>query len=123
MTNEIAMLQEERRRHERFHKRSTIFYRGFEDIAKDKRAQRGTLLDFSGGGARFLANQELEKNSQVIIELDFTGWIEEGDEWIQTGDPADVSKLKAIGAIMWCTKDESEPDKYEVGVRFTGRIR
>lgn len=123
MTNEIAMLQDERRRHDRFHKRATILYRGFEDIAKDKHAQRGELLDFSGGGARFLANQEVEKNCQLILELDFIGWQEDGEEWTQTGDPGDISKLRAIGAVMWCTQDETQPTKYEVGVRFTGRVR
>lgn len=123
MTNEIAMLQDERRRHGRFDKRSTILYRRFEDIAKDKQAQRGELCDFSGGGVRFLANQELEKNSQLILELDFAGWQEDGDEWSQTGDLADVGRLKAIGAVMWCAKDAVRADKYEVGVRFTGRVR
>ena len=116
------MLHDERRRHGRFDKRLTILYRRFEDIAKDKRAQRGELFDFSGGGARFLANQELEKNSQLILEVDFVGWQDDGEEWSQTGNPADVGRLKAIGAVMWCTKAASQPTKYEVGVRFTGRI-
>jgi len=123
VTNEITMLQDERRLHGRFHKRSTILYRRFEDIAQDKHAQRGELCDFSGGGVRFLANQELEKNSQLILELDFSGWQEDGEEWIQTGDPGDIGRLKAIGAVMWCAKESEQPAKYEVGVRFTGRIR
>ena len=123
MTNEIGMLQEERRRHGRFNKRTTILYRRFEDISQNKRAQRGELCDFSGGGVRFLASQALEKHSQLILELDFVGWLEEGDEWVQTGDPGDISKLKAIGAVMWCTTAEEQPDKFEVGVSFTGRVR
>ena len=123
MTNEITMLQDERRRHSRFDKRSFLLYRGFEDIAKDKHAQRGKLCDFSGGGVRFLANQELSKGNQLILELDFAGWQEDGEEWIQTGNPADLGKLKAIGEVMWCSQDTTQPTKYEVGVRFTGRIR
>jgi c-di-GMP-binding flagellar brake protein YcgR len=123
VTNEITMLQDERRRHDRLGKRLSILYRGFEDIAKDKHAQRGELCDFSGGGARFLANQELHKGSQLILELDFVGWQEDGEEWVQTGNPADLGKLKAIGEVMWCANTSDQPTKHEVGVRFTGRIR
>lgn len=123
MTNEITMLQDERRRHGRFSKRSSILYRRFEDIAKDKQAQRGELCDFSGGGVRFLANQALAKDSQLILELEFAGWQEDGEEWNQTGNPSDIGRLKAIGAVMWCAQDSSQTKKYEVGVRFTGRIR
>ncbi len=123
MTNEIILLQDERRRHGRFDKRSSILYRRFEDIAKDKNAQRGKLCDFSGGGVRFLANQQLDKDSQLILELEFAGWQEDGEEWTRTGNPSDIGRLKAIGAVMWCAKDASQPNKYEVGVRFTGRIR
>jgi len=123
VTNEITMLQDERRRHGRFNKRSSILYRRFEDIAKDKHAQRGELCDFSGGGARFLANQALDKGSQLILELEFVGWQEEGEEWTKTGNPSDIGRLKAIGAVMWCAKDASLPNRFEVGVSFTGRIR
>lgn len=123
MTNETTMLQDERRRHDRLGKRSSLLYRGFEDIAKDKHVQRGELCDFSGGGVRFLANQELNKGSQLILELDFVGWQEDGDEWTQTGDPADIGTLKAIGEVMWCSKNNAQPPRHEVGVRFTGRIR
>jgi len=123
VTNEISMLQDERRRHGRFGKHSSLLYRRFEDIAKDKHAQRGELYDFSGGGVRFRANQALDKGSQLILELDFVGWQEDGDEWIQTGNPADLGRLKAIGEVMWCATDSSQPNKHEVGVRFTGRIR
>jgi hypothetical protein len=123
VTNEISMLQDERRRHERLGKRFTILYRGFEDIARDTNAQHGELLDFSGGGVRFLANRELRKGRQLILELDFSGWQEDGEEWTRTDDPADIGKLKAIGEVMWCAEDTLTPDRYEVGVRFTGRIR
>jgi len=123
MTDEIGMLQDERRRHSRFDKRSFLLYRGFEDISREKRAQRGELCDFSGGGVRFLANHALDKGSQLILELDFSGWQEDGDEWVQTGDPADLGVLKAIGEVMWCAEDSSQPTKHEVGVRFTGRIK
>ncbi len=123
MTKEISMLlEEERRRHGRFNKRQAILYRRFEDIAKDKHAMRGELCDFSGGGVRFLADQELYKNSQLILELDFPGWQDEGEEWTQTGNPSDIGRLKAIGTIMWCSRAEAQPTKFEVGVRFTGRI-
>jgi len=123
VTNEISMLQDERRRHGRFNKRSSILYRRFEDIAKDKQAQHGELCDFSGGGVRFLANQELAKDSQLILELEFSGWQEDGEEWTRTGDPSDIGSLKAIGAVMWSAPHDSQSNKYEVGVRFTGRIR
>ena len=123
MSKEITtLLEEERRRHGRFDKRQAILDRRFEEIAKDKRAQHGELCDFSGGGVRFLADQALEKSSQLILELDFPGWQDDGEEWTQTGDPSDIGRLKAIGAVMWCSKAAAQPSKYEVGVRFTGRI-
>lgn len=123
MTNEITMLQDERRQHDRFRRRSAISYRRFEDITKNTHAQRGHLCDFSGGGARFLANQAITKGTQIILELEFTGWVEDDDEWTQTGDPGDIGVLKAIGAVMWCANDSAQPGKYEIGVRFTGRVR
>jgi len=123
VTNEITMLHDERRRHDRFHRSSSISYRRFEDITKDAHAQRGNLCDFSGGGVRFLANQAIAKGTQIILELEFTGWVEDDDEWTNTGNPADVGTLKAIGEVMWCAGDTAQPGKHEIGVRFTGRIR
>ena len=123
VTNEISLFQDERRRHIRFDKRFIIFYRGLEDIARDQVDRHAELLDFSGGGARFLAIQELETGSQLILELDFSGWQEDGEEWIKTDDPGDIGSLKAIGEVMWCSKNSLQPGMYEVGVRFTGRIR
>lgn len=117
------MLQDERRQHDRLHRRSNISYRRFEDIAKNTHAQRGNLCDYSGGGVRFLANQAIDKGTQIILELEFAGWVEDGDEWTPTGDPGDIGILKAIGSVMWCAKDSAQPAKYEIGVRFTGRVR
>lgn len=112
----------ERRNYERLARKSVLHYRNLEDLRSDHH-QTAELCDFSGGGIRFLTSSTLEKNIQLIIELSFTGWREEKDEWINTGSDQDIGRLKAIGAVMWCAPSTETPAMFEVGVRFTGRVR
>ncbi len=113
----------ERRNYERLTRKSVLRYRNLEDIRTDHHDETAELCDFGGGGIRYLTPNTLKKNIQIIIELSFTGWREEDDEWIHTGSDQDVGLLKAIGAVMWCARSAGSPDMNEVGVRFTGRVR
>lgn len=113
---------QERRNYERLARKSVLRYRNLEDISTDHH-HTAELCDLGGGGIRFLTKNTLEKNIQLIIELSFTGWREENDEWINTGNDRDIGLLKAIGAVMWCAHSTEAPDMFEVGVRFTGRVR
>lgn len=114
---------DERRQHYRLNHSSTIRYQHLHTLAEHNNTQHAELCDFSGGGLRFLTKERLAKNEQLIVELHFSGWQENGDDWVKTGNESDVGYLKAIGAVMWCAEDESKAGTYEIGLRFTGRVR
>ena len=123
MIDEHKAFNDERRAHERLETKSVIRYRRFDDLANKNMDRSAELCDFSGGGARFVAAEKFSKNEQLILMLEFPGWSADGDEWVRTGENGDVGRLQAIGAVMWCAENKERPGSYEVGVRFTGRVR
>ncbi len=121
--NSTELDDDERRHHHRIDKASKMRYQSLQGVADQTTMTVAELCDFSGGGIRFLAPEPLAKNEQLIIELHFNGWQEKDDEWIRTGDANDVGQLNAIGAVMWCSDEDNPPGTYEIGLRFTGRVR
>jgi len=115
--------REERRRYERLARDFTIHYRPLEDMAGAEADRRARMCDFSGGGVRFLADRPLAKRQQLLVRIEFSGWRDEGGEWVRTGDANDVGVLKAIGSVMWCAPSDELAGHYEVGLMFTGRMR
>ncbi len=113
---------QERRQYERLSKKATIAYRFMDEMTNEHAGHNARLCDFSGGGARFLTNELLSKNSQLILNLEFNGWQNNSGELLWTGSDCDVGKLKAIGIIMWCSTSADKTGFYEVGVRFVGRV-
>nr|MBF0222059.1 PilZ domain-containing protein [Desulfobulbaceae bacterium] len=118
-----AVQEDERRQHSRLDRTSTIRYQPLQHLASQGEMKAAELCDFSGGGIRFLTDEPLPKNEQLVIELHFTGWSEKDDDWIRTGNDNDVGNLNAIGAVMWCSKSKEATGRYEIGLRFTGRLR
>ncbi len=114
---------DERRQHLRIDRTSTIRYQPIQNLANQADMKSGELCDFSGGGIRFLASEPVSKNEQLVIELHFKGWHENGDDWVRTGNDDDVGQLNAVGAVMWCSEKEEPAGTYEIGLRFTGRVR
>ena len=121
--NSTVLDDDDRRQHHRIDSGSTMRYQSLQGLADQTKMTVAELCDFSGGGIRFLAPELLAKNEQLIIELNFIGWQEKDDNWIRTGDANDVGQLNAIGAVMWCSAENNPPGTYEIGLRFTGRVR
>ena len=113
----------EHRQYERLQAKSTILYRQMDDLVGSTDGHSARLCDFGGGGVRFLTNEMLAKNLQLVLDLEFAGWRNSSDEWIWTGQESDVGKLKALGMVMWCSTNDKNSGLYEVGVRFIGRVK
>ncbi len=123
MTNRQTLHNEERRNHERLIRKSSLSYRTIDDLSKNDLEHSAELCDFSGGGVRFISNQALKKNTQLVLNLTFPGWTDHQDTWVPTGNTEDISELNAIGAVMWCSEDKNKLGQFEIGVHFTGRIK
>jgi len=116
-------LMEERRQYERLQAGSTLLYSQMNDLVESMEVKPARLCDFSGGGVRFLTNEMLDKNLQLVLDLEFAGWRNSSDEWVWTGRDSDVGRLKALGVVMWCSANGERSGQYEVGVRFIGRVK
>ena len=123
MSDENETFDDEKRKYERLGKKFDIFYRQLKDLPDHVPNRKGELLDIGGGGIRFLANEFLEKHTQLVIEMEFFGWKIDKDEWSATGNNDDSGLLKVIGRVIWSVESRTEPGKYEVGVCFSGRIK
>lgn len=123
MENKEEELNEiiERRRYARLDKEMRFFYAPFADLTETELGEEGLLLDIGGGGLRFLADRKMDKNSQLVMQLDFEGWQEGEEEWIATGRKEDSGRMLVVGTVMWSAETAHE-DQFEVGVRFNGRI-
>ena len=84
---------------------------------------KGEIIDISAGGVRFLSPDELTKNTQLVILLQFQGWNVQDENWFQTGDRNDHGELAVIGVVMWSDTSRNKAGCYEVGVRFAGRMQ
>lgn len=123
MSDENKTFDDEKRKYERLGKNCNIFYRQLKDLPDHVPNRTGELLDIGGGGIRFLANEFLEKHTQLVIEMEFSGWKINKDEWTATGNNDDSGLLKVISRVIWSVESRTEPGKYEVGVCFSGRIK
>lgn len=115
---------EERRQHERLEKSFTIYYRRLEDLSLTEMPDvEAEIVDIGGGGLCFLNDEPLEISTQLVITLEFSGWLADMDEWVITRSPSDVGVLKVVGMVVRVAVSKIHPDKFEIGVRFTGRVR
>lgn len=122
----LLAINKERRQHERLEKRFTIYYRRLEDLSfPDEEVPdiEAEIVDIGGGGLCFLSDSPLEISSQLVILLEFSGWLADMDEWIITHNSSDVGLLRVVGMVVRVAVSETFPDKFEIGVRFTGRVR
>ncbi|MFA7383238.1 MAG: PilZ domain-containing protein [Desulfurivibrionaceae bacterium] len=114
---------EERRQEERVAKDLFVRFTRLEDIQADIPCREGQLLDISGGGLCFLTEQALPLGSQLVMALEFPGWLAAADgKWIATKVEEDVGVLRAVGMVSWVAVSRSRPDYYETGVSFSGMV-
>ncbi len=123
MENGNGTSDSERRTYERLDRDFKISYRDLEDLSSDWLNKDGKLLDIGGGGLRFLASEKVRENSQLVMEIEFSGWQVDEDEWNPTGNSDDSGNLKVIAKVMWSVESRNEPGEFEIGVCFSGRIQ
>ena len=113
----------ERRRHERLKKKFKIRYSLADEVFDTDFASEAEIIDISAGGVRFLSPEELTKDTQLAILLQFQGWDVQNETWLPTGDSKDRGDLAVIGVVMWSDASPHKAGCYEIGVRFAGRIQ
>lgn len=114
---------EERRQEDRVAKDLFVRFTRLEDIQADIPYREGQLLDISGGGLCFLTEEALTLGSQLVMVLEFPGWLAAADgKWIATKVEEDVGVLRAVGMVSWVAVSRSRPDYYETGVSFSGMV-
>ena len=125
MTEDMGLqATEDRRQHDRLERSFTIQYRRLEDLStQDTEDIEAEIIDIGGGGLCFLSDEPIEISTQLILVLEFSGWLADMDEWVITRKSDDVGVLKVVGMVVRVAMNRTQPDKFEIGVRFTGRIR
>ena len=113
----------ERRLHERLKKKFNMRYSLADEVLDTNFASEGEIIDISAGGVRFLSPEELKKNTQLAILLQFQGWNVQDENWFQTDDKNDHGELAVVGVVMWSDASQNKTGYYEVGVRFAGRMQ
>ncbi len=114
---------EERRQEERVAKNLFVRFTRLEDLQADVPYRDGQLLDISGGGLCFLAEESLPLGSQLVMVLEFPGWLAAADgKWIATKVEEDVGVLRVVGMVSWVAVSRAKPDRYETGVCFSGMV-
>ncbi|MDH5297624.1 MAG: hypothetical protein OEV91_01230 [Desulfobulbaceae bacterium] len=124
MAGDAGSEPQEKRRYERLNRSYKVCYRYLVDLAAPSAAREGLVLDIGGGGLRFLSTEPVDESSQLAMVVEFAGWLTEGgEEWVATRDHGDVARLEVIAVVTHQQMSQSVPGRYEIGVRFCGRIR
>lgn len=123
MAEELITMSEERRQYERLGKSYRILYRHMDDITTMSVSQEGVVVDVGGGGLCFLASQPMETGSQLALVVEFTGWLTDGNgDWIVTHNDDDIARLEVIAVVTRYKVSATVPGRFEIGVRFCGRL-
>ncbi len=119
------MAKEERRGKERTKGKGQVVFQ-FATIGEDGRRAgpaHGLLLDYSLAGMRFVTDEQLRKNSELLIELEFAGLGRDMDEWRSRWEEQEAERLKVIASVMWCQETKGRAGEFEVGTRFLEKAR
>lgn len=114
---------DERRQEQRVAKDLFVRFTMLEDLMANVPYQQGQLLDISGGGLCFLAEEAMPLGSQLMMILEFPGWHAAANgKWVATKVEEDVGVLRVVGMVSWVAVSRSKPDRYETGVCFSGMV-
>jgi len=80
---------------------------------------KGSMVDYSVAGLRFVTAEPLEKNTSLLIHLDLDALDGDGVDWKALWETGDAVSLNIIGSVMWCLESKVESNLFEVGMRFT----
>jgi c-di-GMP-binding flagellar brake protein YcgR len=113
----------ERRKHPRLDKIITMRYQKLESLSEKAPYLEGFLVDISSGGLRFLANNPLDINTQLVIVLEFPGWLNGDQRWSPPDTGGETGVLQALGEVLRVQASETEAGKYEIGVQFSTQLQ
>ncbi len=123
MADSAEKMNADKRFHERLSKSYRVVYRRMEDISAPSPAREGVIVDVSGGGICFLAGEPIEEDSQLSLLVEFSGWVvDENGDWAATGNDSDVAELEVLAMATRCEVSQAVTGRFEIGVRFCGRI-
>jgi len=94
----------------------------FTKVHLDKMSEhslKGSMVDYSVAGLRFVTAEPLEKNTSLLIQLDLDALDGDGVDWKTLWETGDAASLNIIGSVMWCLESKLESKVFEVGMRFT----
>jgi c-di-GMP-binding flagellar brake protein YcgR len=114
----------ERRKHPRLDKIIKMRYQRLESLSEKTPYREATLLDISSGGLRFLVPKPLEINSQLVIVLEFPGWLNADERLSPAGNDGETTGvIQALGQVLRVQASETEPGQYEIGVQFSSQLQ
>lgn len=113
----------QRRQYERLEKNLTVRYCRLEKFGETGPDSVGELVDIGGGGLCFLSGVAIELGVQLVVKLEFPGWLAAGEHWIATKNEDDVGTLYVIGMVVWVAVSRRYPEKYDIGLQFSGIVR
>ena len=119
----VGQYNKERRKSPRLDKIIKMRYQRLENLSEKAPYQEGDLLDISGGGLRFIAPKPPEIDSQLVIVLEYPGWLSTQEENFSLPEAnSDTGVLQALGRVLRVQASQAAPGKYEVGVQFSGEL-
>ena len=123
MTDSVGSTDSDQRLYERLSKSYRVMYRRMADLSRPSPAQEGVIIDVGGGGLCFLAGEPFAVDSQLALLVEFPGWVADGSgDWLATSDDNDVAELEVLAVVTRYEASQTVPGRFEIGVRFCGRI-
>jgi c-di-GMP-binding flagellar brake protein YcgR len=118
-----AGTQEDRRKYPRLDRIIKMRYQRVESLSEKSPYLEGDLLDVSSGGLRFLASQPLEIKSQLVIILEYPGWLNTDNNHLVPSEEGEPGVLQAMGEVLRVQASQTDPGKFEVGVQFSEQLQ
>ena len=112
-------MNNERREADRIEKENEFHYTKVKVDDISAQSVKGSMLDYSVAGLRFVTAEPLEKNTSLLIQLDLAAFDGDGVDWKTLWETGDAASLNIIGSVMWCLASKVESNVFEVGMRFT----
>lgn len=112
--------RQDNRKYERIEKNLRLRYGILETFAQNSFTSEGELLDISAGGLRMLVAESVPINTKLMLQIDFPGWQAENGKWIATKNEEDVATLDVVGVVIWKAVNGEQPEKFDIGISFSG---
>lgn len=112
------MQNNERRETTRISGEGLFQFKKLENGRDTAQPVKGSMVDYSIAGLRFITDEPLEKNTSLLVRLDLGALGDETGDWRVLWEAGDADSLNIIGSVMWCLASKSDSQVYEVGMRF-----